>query len=68
MTRPLRQRHQPNTAVREPPYRSVFELTQEEQQVANSLQTRTIVLPFETTPFPQVVDYLTAARTPNRNE
>ncbi len=32
MTRPLRQRHQPNTAVREPPYRSVFELTKEEQQ------------------------------------
>lgn len=32
MARPLRQRHQPNTAVREPPYRSAFELTQEEQK------------------------------------
>lgn len=32
MTRPLRQRHKPYTAVREPPYRSVFELTQEEQK------------------------------------
>lgn len=32
MSRPLRQRHEPNTAKREPPYRSIFELTPEEQK------------------------------------
>jgi general secretion pathway protein D len=37
------------------------EMTPEEQAVANTLNTRTITLPFEGTAFPQVVDYLSAS-------
>jgi general secretion pathway protein D len=36
-------------------------MTPEEAAVANTLKSRTIDLPFENTPFRQVVDYLTAA-------
>ncbi len=37
------------------------EMSPEEQAVANTLNTRTITLPFEGTAFPQVVDYLSAS-------
>ncbi|HEX5138010.1 MAG TPA: hypothetical protein VFY93_13625 [Planctomycetota bacterium] len=37
------------------------EMTPEESAVLNTLNTRTITLPFEGTPFPQVVDYLSAS-------
>jgi general secretion pathway protein D len=37
------------------------QLTPEEQNVFNLLQSRKIDLPFDDTPFPQVVDYLAAA-------
>ncbi len=37
------------------------EMTPEEAAVLNTLNTRTISLPFEGAPFPQVVDYLSAS-------
>jgi len=37
------------------------ELSPEEQAVLNTLQNRTVTLPFEATPFPQVVDWLSAS-------
>ncbi len=37
------------------------QMTPEEQAVLNTLNTRTITLPFEGTAFPQVVDYLSAS-------
>ncbi len=36
-------------------------LSPEEQAISNKLKTRTLDLPFETTAFPQVVEFLTAA-------
>ncbi|MFQ5844183.1 MAG: hypothetical protein ACE5JG_04265, partial [Planctomycetota bacterium] len=41
------------------------ELSPEEQNVLNQLRTRTVDLRFETTPFPDVVNYLTAATGQN---